>query len=101
MKDRSMSNLKFAVHPGRILLEEYLEPMGLSAGALAKHLLLPRTRIERLVKEETSMTVDTAVRLSAALGTTPAFWMNLQTAYDLIDAESKITKTIDPLPMVV
>jgi len=47
------------------------------------------------------MTVDTAVRLSAALGTTPAFWMNLQTAYDLIDAESKITKTIDPLPMVV
>ncbi len=75
--------LKFAVHPGRILREEFMTPLGLSSISLARHIDVPRTRIERLVQEETSMTVDTASRLSAALGTSAAFWMNLQTAYDL------------------
>ncbi len=78
-----MSKLKFAVHPGRILNEEFMEPMGLSAIALARHIGVPRTRIERLVRGETAMTVDTAARLAAAFGTTAAFWMNLQTAFDL------------------
>lgn len=78
-----MPMLKFAVHPGRILREEFMEPMGLSPIGLARHIDVPRTRIERLVREETALTVDTASRLSAALGTTAAFWMNLQTAYDL------------------
>lgn len=78
-----MSVLKVAVHPGRILGEEFLEPMGFSAIALARHIGVPRTRIERLLREETAMTVDTATRLAAALGTTPDFWMNLQTAFDL------------------
>ena len=78
-----MSKLKFAVHPGRILREEYLEPLGLSAGRLAAHVGVPRTRIERLVKEETPVTVDTAARLAAALKTTPQFWMHLQANFDL------------------
>ena len=73
----------FAVHPGRILRDEYLKPYGLSAGALAKHIDVPRTRIERLVREETSMTVDTAMRLAAAFKTTPQFWMNMQVNHDL------------------
>ena len=81
-----MSLLKIAVHPGRILLDEYLEPLGMSAGALAKHIDVPRTRIERLVAGQTSMTVDTARRLEAAFGQTAQSWMNLQTHYDLTTA---------------
>ncbi|MEQ1931971.1 MAG: HigA family addiction module antitoxin [Parvularculaceae bacterium] len=90
-----MSVLKFAVHPGRILREEFMTPFGLSPIALARHLGVPRTRIERLVREETSMTVDTATRLAAAFGTTAAFWMNLQTAYEL--ATTPIAKGIKRL----
>ncbi len=71
------------VHPGEILREEYLLPLGLSAGALAKRLNLPRTRIERLAAQTTSMTPDTALRLGKFFATSPEFWMNLQTAYDL------------------
>lgn len=78
-----MSVLNFAVHPGRILREEFMEPMELSAIALARHLGVPRTRIERMIREETAMTVDTATRLAAAFGASAEFWMNLQTAFDL------------------
>ncbi|MEK7265798.1 MAG: HigA family addiction module antitoxin [Pseudomonadota bacterium] len=91
-----MSVLKVAVHPGRILREEFMEPMNLSAIRLARHIDVPRTRIERLVREETAMTVDTASRLAAALGTSAAFWINLQTAYDLRTATP--VKGIKPIP---
>ena len=69
-----------------MLAELYLEPLGLSPIALAKRLNVPRTRIERLVKGETSLTVDTALRLSKFFGNTPEFWMNLQRAHDLARA---------------
>ena len=78
------------VHPGEILREEYLAPLGLSAGALARKLGVPRTRIERVVKEETAITTDTALRLAALFRTSPQFWMNLQTSYDLKIAEKKL-----------
>lgn len=81
-----MSKLKFAVHPGRILHDEYLEPMSISAGKLAAHIGVPRTRIERLVKEDTAVTVDTASRLAAAFKTSAQFWLNLQVNYDLATA---------------
>jgi addiction module HigA family antidote len=71
------------VHPGEILRDEFLEPMGLSAGALARLLNVPRTRIERLVSEQTSLTPDTALRLARHFDMSPQFWMNLQTSYDL------------------
>lgn len=71
------------VHPGEILREEYLVPLGLSAGALARRLGVPRTRIERLAGEATSMTVDTALRLARFFNTSAEFWMNLQTHHDL------------------
>ncbi len=71
------------VHPGEMLREEFLVPLKLSAGKLAKALGVPRTRIERLVREETSLTADTAMRLGKYLGTTPDFWMNIRTSYDL------------------
>lgn len=76
------------VHPGEILREEYLAPLGMSAGALARRLRVPRTRIERIVAEQTAVTPDTALRLAKAFGTTPEFWLNLQAGFDLkIEAE--------------
>jgi len=78
------------VHPGEILREEYLVPVDMSAGSLARHLNVPRTRIERLVAEQTAVTPDTALRLAKFFGTTPDLWMNMQTGYDIkIEAAAK------------
>lgn len=85
-----MTLVKNPSHPGEVLAELYLEPLDLSAIALAKRLKVPRTRIERLLKGETSVTVDTAMRLSRFFGTTPEFWMNLQRAYDLARARETV-----------
>lgn len=89
-----------AIHPGEVLREEFLVPLGLSAGALALQLSVPRTRIERLAKEQTAITPDTALRLSRALGTSAQFWMNMQAAYDLWAVEvanREQLSTIQPL----
>lgn len=85
-----MSGLKLApVHPGEILKEEFLSPLGMSAGQLARNLKVPRTRIERLVALSTPVTVDTALRLARYFGTTAEFWMNLQVRHDLaVQAEA-------------
>lgn len=82
-----MVTLQVPVHPGEILKHEFLEPMGLSAIGLAKHIRVPRTRIERLVREETAVTVDTAKRLARAFGTSVEFWLNLQMHYNLLTAD--------------
>ena len=71
------------MHPGEVLREEFLLPLKLSAGELARKMDVPRTRIERIAEEKTGITADTALRLSKALGTTPQLWLNLQTDYDL------------------
>ncbi len=71
------------VHPGEILRDLYLEPVGMSPYALAKKLHVPRTRIERIVAEKTGVTPDTALRLAKFFRTTPEFWMNLQSGFDL------------------
>ncbi len=86
-----MTLLKNPSHPGDVLAELYLEPLGMSAIALAKRLNVPRTRVERLVKGETALSVDTAMRLSKFFGNTAEFWMNLQRTYDLARAR----KTVD------
>jgi addiction module HigA family antidote len=75
------------VHPGEILREEYMLPLTLTGYALGKVLGVPRTRIERLAAEQTPVTPDTAIRLGRYFQTSPDFWMNLQTAYDLTIAE--------------
>ena len=91
-----------AFHPGEILREEYLIPLGLKPYTLAKKLHVPRTRIERLVAEQTPVTPDTAVRLAKFFDTTPQFWMNMQAAYDLNIINHELAgmldeiKTIDP-----
>jgi addiction module HigA family antidote len=81
-----MTLMKTPSHPGEVLRELYLDPLGLSPIALARRLHVPRTRIERLVREETAVTADTAMRLAKAFGTTPEYWMNLQRAWDLARA---------------
>lgn len=88
------------VHPGEVLREDFLVPMQLSAGALARIVGVPRTRIERLVNGQTALTADTALRLARAFGTTPAFWMGLQAQYDLERAEDELgagLKKITPI----
>ncbi len=84
--------------PGEVLSELFLEPLKMSAGALAKRLKVPCTRIERLVKGDTALTADTALRLSTFFGNTPEFWMNLQRAYDLTQARKVVdVSNIEPL----
>ena len=78
-----MTDILPAIHPGEILKELYLDPLGMSAGALARRLGVPRTRIERIVTGQTGITPDTALRLAKAFDTTPQFWLNMQTSYDL------------------
>lgn len=85
-------------HPGEVLKELYLGPLDLSAIGLAKRLHVPRTRIERLVKGETALTADTAMRLATFFGTTPEYWMNLQRAWDLARARDTVdVSDITPL----
>lgn len=71
------------IHPGEVLREEFLSPLGLKPYTVAKRLGVPRTRIERLAAEKTPVTPDTALRLAKFFGTTPNFWLNMQNAYDL------------------
>ena len=77
------------IHPGEILRDEFLCPLNLKPYTLAKKLKTSRARIERLVREEAPITVDTALPLGKFFGTTPDFWINLQSACDLTLAESE------------
>jgi antitoxin HigA-1 len=88
------------MHPGEVLREEFLRPLRLSAGALAKACGLPRTRIERIAGEQTGITADTALRLAKALGTTAQLWLNLQTDYDVQIARRDLGKTLDRVKTV-
>lgn len=83
------------MHPGEVLREEFLVPLQMSAGALAKICGLPRTRIERIASEHTGITADTALRLAKALGTTTQLWLNLQNDYDIQIAKRDLGKALD------
>lgn len=78
-----VGNRMAPVHPGEILREEVLAPLGLSVHALARELRVPATRMSEIVHGRRSITADTALRLARYLGTTAQFWMNLQASYDL------------------
>jgi len=71
------------IHPGEILREEFLLPLGMTAHALALELKVPAPRINDIVRERRAITPDTALRLARYFGNTPQFWMNLQSSYDL------------------
>jgi antitoxin HigA-1 len=89
------------MHPGEVLREEFLVPLSLSAGALAKVCGVPRTRIERIANEETAITADTALRLARALNTSAQLWLNLQNAYDVRTAELGIGRELDKIKPIV
>jgi antitoxin HigA-1 len=82
-----MKNKMRPIHPGEILREEYLAPLGLSANALAQTLGVPANRISGIVAGKRSITADTALRLARAFTTSPELWLNLQQAFDLRTAE--------------
>jgi antitoxin HigA-1 len=88
------------MHPGEVLREEFLIPLNISAGSLAKICGVPRTRIERLASEETGVTADTALRLGKALKTSPQLWLNLQNVYDVQMAEREIGKSLEKIKPV-
>lgn len=71
------------VHPGEILTEEFLSPLGISRNKLAMDLHIPASRIDQIAKGKRSISADTALRLSLYFKTSPQFWMNLQSSYDL------------------
>lgn len=90
-----------AVHPGEILLEEFLKPMSLSQNKLAMAIRVPAPRINEIVHGKRSISADTALRLGKFFDMSPQFWMNLQTQYDLAvtqdDTSDKIDKEVQPL----
>ncbi len=88
------------LHPGEVLREEFLVPLNLSAGALAKACALPRTRIERIVAEDVGISADTALRLAKALGTSAELWLNLQTDFELETARRTIGKDLDKIEVL-
>ncbi|TNC12341.1 HigA family addiction module antidote protein [Methylobacterium terricola] len=89
------------LHPGEVLREDFMVPLGLTAYAVAKACGVPRTRIERIVREETPVTADTALRLGRYFGMDPQIWINLQGDHDLRCAQRRIGAEVDrirPLP---
>ena len=88
------------MHPGEMLREEFLKPMGLTPYRVARACGVPRTRIERIIREELGISADTALRLAKLFGTSVGFWMNFQARYDVQMAESAIAtelKAIAPI----
>ena len=88
------------IHPGEILREEFLSPLGISAHELSMALRVPATRINDIVNEKRGITADTALRLSRYFGTTSRFWMNMQASWELEVAEDQVGNTVrrDVLP---
>jgi antitoxin HigA-1 len=93
------------IHPGEILREDYMRPLGLTMNRLALDLRVPVTRIAEIVHERRSISADTAIRLGRYFKTAPRFWLNLQTAYDLEIAKDQIStqiaSEIQPLDMSI
>ena len=83
------------VHPGEILLEEFLDPMGISQYRLAKDISVSPRRINEIVHGQRAITADTALRLSRYFGTSERFWLNLQTGYDLEIEKDRLGKRLE------
>jgi addiction module HigA family antidote len=85
---------KVAIHPGEILLKEFLEPMKISQNRLSREISVPPRRINEIVLGKRAITADTALRLGRYFGTTAQFWLNLQVRYDLECAQDKIGRRL-------
>ena len=95
MRTPAPKNAMRPVHPGEILREDYLKPLGMSANALAKALRVPASRVNDIVLERRGITVDTAMRLVRYFGGDVQSWMNLQVAYEIRTAEKTLAKTVE------
>ena len=95
-----VSNGMRPIHPGEILREEYLEPLGMSVNALAGALHVPATRMNEIVRENRGITADTALRLARYFGTSERFWLNLQIEFELrraqISKAAQVAKEVQP-----
>ena len=95
-----MRNEMRPIHPGEILREEFLEPLGMSGSALANALRVPANRVNGIVNQTRAVTAETALRLARFFRTTPQFWLNLQKIYELRVAEersgSRIRREVKP-----
>jgi len=85
------------LHPGEVLREEYMKPLGLSAYRIAKLCRVPRTRIGRIANEKIGITSDTALRLAKLFETTPEFWVSLQNQYELESAFLEIESELEQI----
>ncbi len=91
-----MSTRQFdPIHPGEILLEEFLVPMGITQYRLAKDISVPQRRISEIVHGNRAVTADTALRLGRFFGMEAQFWLNLQARYDLVTAERELAKRLE------
>ena len=97
-QDTEVVTVLSPLHPGEVLREEFLVPLGLSAGKVAKACGVPRTRIERIATETLGITGDTALRLGRVLGTGPELWMNLQARFETESARAALGDRLDSLP---
>ena len=91
-----MTKLK-TVHPGEVLLRDFLEPLGISQNKLANRIFVPPRRINEIVLGRRSITADTALRLSRYFGNSGKFWMGLQGDYDLEDSRNKIAGALEKI----
>jgi len=82
------------IHPGEVLREEFLRPLGMTAHALSMAIQVPAPRINDVVRERRAVTVDTALRLSKYFGTSAEFWMGLQTDFDMASARATMTEAL-------
>src|SRR5882672_8433781 len=85
------------IHPGEILLEEFLKPMSISQYRLAKDISVPARRINEIVQGKRAISADTALRLSRYFGLSERFWMNLQTRYDLEAEKDRLGEALDDI----
>lgn len=94
-----MAKLK-NIHPGEVLLEEFLLPFGISAYKLAKDINIPQTRVSEILKGNRRITADTALRLSKYFGNSPKFWLGLQDDFDLEEETNAKQSLIDSIPTI-
>ena len=85
------------LHPGKVLREELMKPLRLTAYAVAKACRVPRTRIERIAREEIGITADTALRLGKLFGTSAEFWLGLQSEYDMETTRLRIANDLEAI----
>lgn len=88
------------IHPGEVLKEEFLDPMGISAYRLAKDTGIPQTRISEIIKGRRRVTADTALRLAKYFGMSARFWLGLQNDFDIEEEEIAIRKELESIPTI-